>query len=85
MNKFVEKVSSMRDDEQMVGDFNKSILINLGKRQSPQKEVTKGPNAYDYNDNSADQLIGRGGFGYVFRALRKFDNKMFAIKVAKEK
>jgi hypothetical protein len=32
MNKFVEKVSSMRDDEQMVGDFNKSILINLGKR-----------------------------------------------------
>ena len=41
-----------------------------------------GPNAYDYNDNSAAHLIGRGGFGIVFRAIRIYDKQTFAIKVA---
>ena len=57
----------------------------MGNRQTPQQEIKKGQNAYDYNDSAADQLIGRGGFGYVFRALRKFDKQIFAIKVAREK
>ena len=48
----------------------------MGNREST------GPNAYDYNDNSADSLIGRGGFGIVLKAVRKHDKKIFAIKVA---
>jgi hypothetical protein len=46
-------------------------------------EIPKtGQNAYDYNDNDRSQLIGSGGFGNVFRAIRKFDQQTFAIKVA---
>jgi hypothetical protein len=41
-----------------------------------------GPNAYDYNDNRAADLIGRGGFGIIFRAVRNYDKQTFAIKVA---
>ena len=33
----------------------------------------RGPNAYDYNDTGTDHLIGRGGFGFVFRAIRIYD------------
>ena len=45
----------------------------------------KGQNAYDYNDNSTDHVIGRGAFGIVFRATRNYDEQIFAIKVAKIK
>ena len=31
----------------------------------------KGEGAYDYNRKKTVDLIGRGGFGYVFRAIRK--------------
>ena len=44
-----------------------------------------GRNAYDYNDSRTDNLIGRGGFGNVFRAIRNYDKQTFAIKVAKDK
>ena len=55
----------------------------MGNRQASKVEIPKtGPNAYDYDDNSADSLIGRGGFGYVVRATRNFDKQTFAIKVS---
>ena len=44
-----------------------------------------GQSAYDYDDSRTDNLIGRGGFGNVFRAIRIYDKQTFAIKVAKDK
>ena len=41
-----------------------------------------GLNAYYYNDNDRSHLIGSGGFGNVFRAIRYYDQQTFAIKVA---
>jgi hypothetical protein len=44
----------------------------------------KGEGAYDYNRKKTDDLIGRGGFGYVFRAIRKHDQQIFAIKISRD-
>ena len=44
----------------------------------------KGEGAYDYNTRKKDDLIGRGGFGYVFKAIRKHDQQIFAIKISKD-
>ena len=54
----------------------KSLTVDIPKT---------GPNAYDYDDNDRSQLIGSGGFGNVFRAVRKYDKQTFAIKVAAKK
>jgi serine/threonine protein kinase len=43
------------------------------------------PNAYDYNENDLSQKIGTGGFGFVLRAIRKYDKQIFAIKVGARK
>jgi serine/threonine protein kinase len=39
----------------------------------------EGSEAYSFKP-SKDHLIGMGGFGYVFRAVRKHDQQVFAIK-----
>jgi hypothetical protein len=44
----------------------------------------KGEEAYDYNRKKTADIIGRGGFSYVFRAIRKHDQQIFAIKISKE-
>ena len=44
----------------------------------------KGEGAYDFNPRKKDDLIGSGGFGYVFRAIRKHDQQIFAIKISKD-
>ena len=46
--------------------------------------LTVGIAVKDNNGNSylLDEIIGRGGFGYVFRAHREKDNKVFAVKTS---
>jgi serine/threonine protein kinase len=39
----------------------------------------EGNEAYSFKPNK-DHLIGMGGFAYVFRAVRKHDQQVFAIK-----
>ena len=41
-----------------------------------------GKDAYEYDDNSTDHLIGRGAFSLVYKATRKLDNHIVAIKVS---
>ena len=43
----------------------------------------EGSDAYSFKPNK-DHLIGMGGFGYVFRAIRKYDQQVFAIKRSKD-
>jgi serine/threonine protein kinase len=43
-----------------------------------------GSDAYEYNVTDPKQLIGKGAYGYVFRAIRKRDQENFAIKVSKD-
>ncbi len=43
----------------------------------------EGNDAYSYKPNK-DHLIGKGGFAYVFRAVRKHDQIELAIKRSKE-
>ena len=58
----------------------------MGNRQASKVEIPKtGQNAYDYDENDSSQLIGTGGFGFVLRAIRKYDQQTFAIKVAARK
>jgi serine/threonine protein kinase len=42
----------------------------------------EGKDAYFYKTNK-DSLIGIGGFGHVFRAIRKHDQQIFALKMSK--
>ncbi len=44
----------------------------------------KGNGAYDYNPRKSDDFIAKGGFGYVFRAIRMHDQQIFAIKISKD-
>ena len=46
--------------------------------------LVKGDGAYDYNRRKTSDLIGKGGFSYVFKAIRKHDQQIFAIKISKE-
>ena len=46
--------------------------------------LLKGDGAYDYNRKKTADFIAKGGFGYVFRAIRKHDHQIFAIKISKE-
>ena len=46
--------------------------------------LLKGDGAYDYNRKKTADLIGKGGFGYVFRAIRKHDQQIFAIKISRD-
>jgi serine/threonine protein kinase len=46
--------------------------------------LVKGDGAYDYNRRKTADLIGKGGFSYVFKAIRKHDQQIFAIKISKE-
>ena len=48
------------------------------------KTQLKGDGAYDYNRKKTADFIAKGGFGYVFRAIRKHDQQIFAIKISKE-
>jgi serine/threonine protein kinase len=43
----------------------------------------KGDGAYDYNPKKKDDFINKGTFGFVFRCIRKNDQKIFAIKISK--
>ena len=43
----------------------------------------EGSEAYSFKPNK-EHLIGIGGFGYVFRATRKHDQQLFAIKRSKD-
>ena len=45
--------------------------------------LLKGEGAYDYNRKKAADRIGRGGYSNVFRAIRKHDQQIFAIKISK--
>ena len=44
-----------------------------------------GKDAYTYDNNDRDNIIGRGEFGNVWIATRNYDKQKFAIKIAKEK
>jgi serine/threonine protein kinase len=44
-----------------------------------------GKDAYEYDEYDREQLIAMGGFGIVYRAIRKHDNHMVAIKVSLKK
>jgi serine/threonine protein kinase len=44
----------------------------------------KGDGAYDFNRKRSADFIAKGGFGYVFKAIRKHDQQIFAIKISKE-
>ena len=44
----------------------------------------RGDGAYDYDDTNPDHLIGRSKFGYVFKAQRKDDQKIFALTISRE-
>ena len=48
-------------------------MIKEEVKSLPDEIPKKGADAYYYNDNSTDYLIGRGGFGLVFRAIRNYD------------
>ena len=43
----------------------------------------EGNDAYFFKTNK-DNLIGIGGFGHVFRAIRKHDQQIFALKRSKD-
>jgi serine/threonine protein kinase len=43
-----------------------------------------GKDAYDYSIFRKEDLIGKGGFGYIFKGTRKHDLKPVAIKILKE-
>jgi len=43
----------------------------------------EGSGAYSFKQNK-DHLIGMGGFAHVFRAIRKHDQQVFAIKRSKD-
>ena len=43
----------------------------------------KGKDAYSFEIDLAHR-IGKGGFGHVFRATRKHDQQVFAIKRSKD-
>jgi len=44
----------------------------------------KGKGAYDYDRKRSADFIAKGGFGYVFKAIRKHVQQIFAIKISKE-
>jgi len=44
----------------------------------------KGQEAYDYDRKRSADFIAKGGYGYVFKTIRKHDEQIFAIKISKE-
>ena len=82
----MEKTKPSQQQESKKGPLTQAKGITQVNSQPEIDGIPKtGPNAYYYNDRSTDHLIGRGGFGYVFRAIRNYDQQTFAIKVAKDR
>ena len=51
----------------------------MEKSQAP----LKGDGAYDYDQTKSENLLGRGGFSNVLKAIRIHDQQIFAIKISK--
>ena len=51
----------------------------MEKSQTP----LSGNGAYAYDQTKTENLIGRGEYGKVFKAIRIHDQQIFAIKISK--
>jgi serine/threonine protein kinase len=52
----------------------------MEKSQSP----LNGNGAYAYDQTKTENLIGRGEYGIVLKAIRIHDQQIFAIKISKK-
>ena len=44
----------------------------------------RGQEAYDYDRKRSADFIAKGGYGYVFKTIRKHDEQIFAIKISRD-
>jgi hypothetical protein len=70
----MEKTKPSQQEESKTGPLPQAMGLPLVNTQPEIDGIPKtGPKAYKYDDCSTVDLIGKGGFGYVFRAIRNYD------------